>query len=48
MGKLDRLHWERMYNGSRRDYALTRGRVFPDLGRRGLTMSGISGIDIAA
>jgi len=40
--------WERMYNGSRRDYALSRGRVFPDLGRRGLTVSAISGIDIAA
>ena len=40
--------WERMYNGSRSHYALTRGRVFPDLGRRGLTLSAISGIDIAA
>lgn len=40
--------WERMYNGTRGDLALTRGRVFPGLGRRGLTVSGISGIDIAA
>ncbi len=39
--------WDRMYNGSRADLALTRGRVFPAIGRRGLTLCGISGIDIA-
>ena len=39
--------WERMYNGSREHYALSRGRVFPILGNRGLTVSAISGIDMA-
>ncbi|MEM1325013.1 MAG: mandelate racemase/muconate lactonizing enzyme family protein [Bacteroidota bacterium] len=39
--------WERMYNGSRDHYALSRGRVFPILGNRGLTVSAISGIDMA-
>ena len=39
--------WDRMYNGSRADLALTRGHVFPAIGRRGLTICGISGIDIA-
>ncbi len=39
--------WERMYNGARTHYALKRGRVFPLLGRRGITLSAISGIDIA-
>lgn len=39
--------WELMYNGSRAHYALSRGRVFPILGRRGITISAISGIDIA-
>ena len=36
--------WEQMYNGSRGHYALTHGRAFPVLGRRGLTISAISGI----
>jgi len=36
-----------MYNGVRAHYALDRGRVFPLLGRRGITISAISGIDIA-
>ena len=40
-------HWEEMYNGSRAHFAVERGHVFPALGRRGLTISGISGIDIA-
>ncbi|MEL6652327.1 MAG: mandelate racemase/muconate lactonizing enzyme family protein, partial [Bacteroidota bacterium] len=31
--------WEMMYNGSRDHYALSRGRNFPVLGRRGLTIS---------
>ncbi|NQT14616.1 MAG: mandelate racemase/muconate lactonizing enzyme family protein [Planctomycetes bacterium] len=39
--------WEVMYNGSRAGYALSRGRVFPALGRRGITICGISGIDLA-
>ena len=39
--------WEAMYNRSRTHYALSRGHVFPDLARRGITISGISGIDIA-
>jgi L-alanine-DL-glutamate epimerase-like enolase superfamily enzyme len=39
--------WEEMYNGTRAQYALTRGRGFPVLGRRGLTISAISGIDMA-
>jgi len=38
---------DRMYNGPRADYAATRGRVFPVLGRRGLTVSAISGVDMA-
>lgn len=39
--------WERMYNGTRDHYAIKRGRVFPILGNRGLTVSAISGIDMA-
>jgi L-alanine-DL-glutamate epimerase-like enolase superfamily enzyme len=39
--------WEELYNGSRAHYALGRGRAFPVLGRRGLTISAISGIDMA-
>ncbi len=39
--------WELMYNGARAHYALDHGRVFPALGRRGITISAISGIDIA-
>lgn len=39
--------WEMMYNGTRDHYALDRGRTFPILGRRGLTVSSMSGIDIA-
>jgi L-alanine-DL-glutamate epimerase-like enolase superfamily enzyme len=38
---------DRMYNGPRAGYAASRGRVFPILGRRGLTVSAISGIDMA-
>ena len=40
-------HWENMYSGSRGHYALDRGHVFPVLGRRGITVSAISGIDMA-
>ncbi len=39
--------WERMYNGVRDHYAIRRGRVFPILGNRGLTVSAISGVDMA-
>lgn len=39
--------WEAVYNGSRDHYALSRGRKFPILGRRGLTISALSGIDMA-
>ena len=39
--------WEMMYNGTRDHYALSRGRTFPILGRRGLTISSMSGVDIA-
>ncbi|MEM7655757.1 MAG: mandelate racemase/muconate lactonizing enzyme family protein [Bacteroidota bacterium] len=39
--------WAMMYNGSRDHYSLKRGRNFPILGRRGLTISAISGIDMA-
>ena len=34
--------WEDMYNGTRAHYALSRGRGFPVLGRRGLTISAAS------
>ncbi len=36
-----------MYNGPRDHYALARGRGFPVLGRRGLTVAAISGVDMA-
>lgn len=39
--------WEMVYNGTRDHYALSRGRKFPILGRRGLTISGMSGVDTA-
>ncbi len=39
--------WEHIYNGPRDHYALARGRKFPVLGRRGLTISAMSGIDTA-
>ena len=39
--------WERLYNGSRGHYALARGHVFPAMCRRGVSISAISGIDIA-
>jgi len=39
--------WELLYNGSRAHYAVREGRTFPTIGRRGLAMSAISGIDIA-
>ena len=39
--------WETLYSGSRGHYALSHGRVFPVLGRRGITISAISGVDCA-
>jgi L-alanine-DL-glutamate epimerase-like enolase superfamily enzyme len=39
--------WELLYSGSRSHYALREGRAFPTVGRRGITMSALSGIDIA-
>jgi L-alanine-DL-glutamate epimerase-like enolase superfamily enzyme len=39
--------WEHIYNGTRDHYALSRGRKFPILGRRGLTISAMSGVDTA-
>jgi len=39
--------WELLYGGSRSHYALREGRAFPTVGRRGITMSALSGIDIA-
>ncbi|UWX55272.1 mandelate racemase/muconate lactonizing enzyme family protein [Maribacter litopenaei] len=39
--------WEVVYNGTRDHYSLSRGRKFPILGRRGLTISALSGIDTA-
>jgi L-alanine-DL-glutamate epimerase-like enolase superfamily enzyme len=39
--------WERLYNGTRHHYALSRGHVFPAMGRRGVSIAAISGIDIA-
>ena len=34
--------WELLYSGARGHYALSQGRVFPVLGRRGITVSAIS------
>ncbi len=39
--------WEYVYNGTRDHYALSRGRKFPILGRRGLAISALSGVDMA-
>lgn len=39
--------WETMYSGSRAGYALSRGRAFPILARRGATVCAMSGVDIA-
>jgi L-alanine-DL-glutamate epimerase-like enolase superfamily enzyme len=44
--RISRL-WDVMYNGSRAHFALARGHVFPGLGRRGITLCAMSGIDIA-
>jgi L-alanine-DL-glutamate epimerase-like enolase superfamily enzyme len=39
--------WDKMYNGPRAGYAIDRGRAFPVLGRRGISVSAMSGIDMA-
>jgi L-alanine-DL-glutamate epimerase-like enolase superfamily enzyme len=39
--------WEVMYSTPREGYALDRGHVLPQLGRRGLSISAIAGIDLA-
>ena len=39
--------WEQLYNGTRAHYALRAGHVFPAIGRRGVSVSAIIGIDIA-
>jgi L-alanine-DL-glutamate epimerase-like enolase superfamily enzyme len=39
--------WEAMYNGTRAHYVKREGRTFPIIGRRGVTISAISGVDIA-
>lgn len=44
--QINRLY-ELMYNGTRGHYAIDHGHVFPMMGRRGVSISAISGIDIA-
>src|SRR5437867_620685 len=39
--------WEVMYNTPPEGYALDRGHVPPQLGRRGLSISAIAGVDLA-
>lgn len=39
--------WEMLFSGGRANAALTRGRPFPVLGRRGLMLSALAGIDMA-
>lgn len=39
--------WEKMYSGGRAHYVTKYGRGFPELGRRGLRIIAMSGIDIA-
>lgn len=40
-------HWDAVYNGSRAGYAVSSGRAHPVLGRRGLLISALSGVDMA-
>jgi L-alanine-DL-glutamate epimerase-like enolase superfamily enzyme len=39
--------WDVLYNAPREGYAIGRGHVLPQLGRRGLSVSAIAGIDLA-
>jgi D-galactarolactone cycloisomerase len=45
-GRINRL-WDMMYNGPRFGHALASGRAMPILGRRGITVAAMSGIDMA-
>jgi L-alanine-DL-glutamate epimerase-like enolase superfamily enzyme len=39
--------WDALYSGSRAHYGAREGRLFPTVGRRGITVAAMSGIDIA-
>src|SRR5919108_1169603 len=39
--------WDVLYNTPREGYALDRGHVLPQLGRRGLSISALAGVDLA-
>lgn len=39
--------WDVMYNTPREGYAVAEGHVLPQLGRRGLSISAIAGVDVA-
>lgn len=39
--------WDALYSGSRAHYGASEGRLFPTVGRRGITVAAMSGIDIA-
>jgi L-alanine-DL-glutamate epimerase-like enolase superfamily enzyme len=39
--------WDVLYNTPREGYAVDRGHVLPQLGRRGLSISALAGVDIA-
>ena len=39
--------WDALYSGGRAHYGVREGRLFPTVGRRGITVAAISGIDIA-
>jgi L-alanine-DL-glutamate epimerase-like enolase superfamily enzyme len=39
--------WDVLYNTPREGYAVARGHVLPQLGRRGLSISAIAGVDLA-
>ena len=45
-GQISRI-WDICYNGSRAHFAIDRGHSFPIMGRRGLTVAALGGIDIA-
>jgi L-alanine-DL-glutamate epimerase-like enolase superfamily enzyme len=39
--------WDTLYSGGRAHYGVREGRLFPQVGRRGITVAAMSGIDIA-
>lgn len=41
------LLWDTLYNTPREGYAIAKGHALPQLGRRGLSVSAIAGVDIA-